>query len=228
MDRDLSAAPNENIDQPLKHSTVKRISVLKRQIQAYFYPPKTPMSSSVRISQLKVQLSENYRDQNLPFRKFQPEKRLPKILDDLFTVKIGLKWAIIPFFRCSKILGEAGKQEILQQMFRKFQIANRLPNRYFRKLTLGAPDLFRGQRYPPFEQLGQENGSTTIDDKIFKTLSLNGVTSKNNPQLKLEYLLFPKVGSKSSTTSHGGDGEGNLVLHFLKSAKRQIPERPFR
>ena len=29
-----------------------------------------------------------YRDQNLPFRKFQPEKRLPKILGDLFRVKI--------------------------------------------------------------------------------------------------------------------------------------------
>ena len=28
-------------------------------------------------------------------------------------------------------LGEAGKQEILQQMFRKFQISNRLPNRCF-------------------------------------------------------------------------------------------------
>ena len=27
---------------------------------------------------------------------------------------------IIPFFRCSKILGEAGKQGILQQMFQKF------------------------------------------------------------------------------------------------------------
>ena len=39
--------------------------------------------------------------------------------------------AIIPFFRCSKILGEAGKQEILQQMFRKFYFSNRLPNRYF-------------------------------------------------------------------------------------------------
>ena len=25
-----------------------------------------------------------------------------------------------PIFRCSKILGEAGKQDILQQMFRKF------------------------------------------------------------------------------------------------------------
>ena len=30
------------------------------------------------------------------------------------------KWVIIPFFRCSKILGQAGKQEILQQIFQKF------------------------------------------------------------------------------------------------------------
>ena len=59
-------------------------------------------------------------DQNLPFRKFQPEKRFQKILGDLFRVKIRLKWAIKPFFRCSKILGQAGKQGILQQMFRKF------------------------------------------------------------------------------------------------------------
>ena len=50
-------------------------------------------------------------DQNLPCRKFQPEKRLSKVLGDLFRVKIRLKWAIIPFFRCSKILGQAGKQE---------------------------------------------------------------------------------------------------------------------
>ena len=34
-------------------------------------------------------------------------------------------------FRCSKILGEAGKQIILQQIFRKFWISNRLSNRYF-------------------------------------------------------------------------------------------------
>ena len=48
-----------------------------------------------------------------------------------FRVKIPWKWVNIPFFRCSKILGEAGKQEILQHMPRKFQISNRLPNRYF-------------------------------------------------------------------------------------------------
>ena len=29
-----------------------------------------------------------YKDQNLPFRKFQLEKRLPKILGELFRVKI--------------------------------------------------------------------------------------------------------------------------------------------
>ena len=33
----------------------------------------------------------NYSDQNLPFRKCQPEKRLPKILGDLFTVGKGSK-----------------------------------------------------------------------------------------------------------------------------------------
>ena len=33
----------------------------------------------------------------------------------------------------------AGKQEILQQMFRKFKISNRLPNRYFPKIDVGCP-----------------------------------------------------------------------------------------
>ena len=37
------------------------------------------------------------------------------------------------------ILREASKQEILQQMFRKFQISNRLPNRYFPKINDGCP-----------------------------------------------------------------------------------------
>ena len=42
-------------------------------------------------------------------------------------------------FRCSRILGEVGKQEILQKMFRKFWISNRLPNRYFPKIDVGCP-----------------------------------------------------------------------------------------
>ena len=42
------------------------------------------------------------------------------MLGDIFRVKIREKWAIMQFSRCSKILGEAGKKEILQQMFRKF------------------------------------------------------------------------------------------------------------
>ena len=45
----------------------------------------------------------------------------------------------MPFFRRLKILGEAGKQKILQQMFWKFQISNRLPNRYFPKIDAGCP-----------------------------------------------------------------------------------------
>ena len=40
-------------------------------------------------------------------------------------------------FRCSKILGEAGKQEVLQQVLRKFQISDRRPNRYFPKTDVG-------------------------------------------------------------------------------------------
>ena len=57
---------------------VKSILVFERQIQVYFYPLK--IFHLVRIS-----------DRNLPFRKFQPEKRLPKIISDLFRVKIRLK-----------------------------------------------------------------------------------------------------------------------------------------
>ena len=43
--------------------------------------------------------------------------------------------------RCSKILGEAGKQEILQQMLRKFSLDIKSSSEqiFFRKFTLGAP-----------------------------------------------------------------------------------------
>ena len=46
---------------------------------------------------------------------------------------------MILFFKCLKILGEAGKQEILQQMFRNFFISHLLPNRYFPKIDVGCP-----------------------------------------------------------------------------------------
>ena len=36
-------------------------------------------------------------------------------------------------------IGEAGKREILQQMFRKFSISNRLSNIYFPKIDVGCP-----------------------------------------------------------------------------------------
>ena len=78
------------------------------------------------------------------FSKISAKKRLPKILGDLSRIKIDWKWAIMPFFICSKILGESDKQEILQQMFRKFEVSNRLPG-IFRKLTLGAPDWSKDQ-----------------------------------------------------------------------------------
>ena len=38
-----------------------------------------------------------------------------------------------------EILEEAGKQEILQQVFRKFQISDRLAIRYFPKTDVGCP-----------------------------------------------------------------------------------------
>ena len=47
----------------------------------------------------------------------------------------------MPFFRCSKILKEAGKQEILQQMLTENSISQIVfRTDIFRKLTLGAPE----------------------------------------------------------------------------------------
>ena len=45
----------------------------------------------------------------------------------------------IPLFRGSKILGETGKQEILQKMFRNSSSQIVFQTDIFRKLTLGAP-----------------------------------------------------------------------------------------
>ena len=44
----------------------------------------------------------------------------------------------MPFFRSSKILGEAGKQEILQQIL---DLKSSSEEIFFRKLSLGAPVL---------------------------------------------------------------------------------------
>ena len=78
-------------------------------------------------------------------RKFQPQKRLPKILGDLFRVKIRLKWAIIPFFRCSKILGEAGRQarNFTIDVSKILDLKSSSEQIFFRKLLLGAPDKYR-------------------------------------------------------------------------------------
>ena len=46
---------------------------------------------------------------------------------------------MIVVFRCSKILGEAGKQKILRPMFRKFYSQTVFRTDIFRKLSLGAP-----------------------------------------------------------------------------------------
>ena len=45
-----------------------------------------------------------------------------EIVEIVEIVEAEIRWkrAILPSFRCSKILGEEGKQEIVQQMFQKF------------------------------------------------------------------------------------------------------------
>ena len=123
----------EYTSKPFKHSIVERILVFKWQIQAYFYPLKIFICSDFLAKSLVIRKLQGSK---LTFSKIsiQAEKRLKKILGE-----IRQKWAIIPFSRCSKILGEAGKQEILQEMFRKFWISNRLPNRHFPKIDVGCP-----------------------------------------------------------------------------------------
>ena len=54
----------------------------------------------------------------LTFTKISARKKAPKnILGDLFRVRN--QWKMVNY-TILKILGEAGKQEILQQMFQKF------------------------------------------------------------------------------------------------------------
>ena len=83
---------------------------------------------------------ENNRDQNLPFRNFQPEKMLLKILGDLFRVKIRSKGAIMPFLdvrksferqASNKFYNKCGENSRSQIVFR---------TDIFRKLTLGVPE----------------------------------------------------------------------------------------
>ena len=57
-------------------------------------------------------------------------------------------------FRFSKILGEAGKQEILQQMFPKIlDLKSSSEQIFFRKLSLGAPDVFYSFLFRPLGEV---------------------------------------------------------------------------
>ena len=57
-----------------------------------------------------------------------------------FRVNIRLKWVIIPFCRCSKILGEAGKQKNFTTNVLKILVLKSSSEQIFsRKLPLGAP-----------------------------------------------------------------------------------------
>ena len=80
----------------------------------------------------------------------------------------------------SKILGEAGKQEILQQIIRKFKISNRLPNRYFPENCRRVP-LTSESAVATYQSLGALRDTMTnskgecffhgLDDPVFKSLS---------------------------------------------------------
>ena len=89
-------------------------------------------SSDPKIIGIKTDLFEN----------FSQKKRLPKILGDLFRVKICYKWTNIPFLGGSKILGEAGKQEIYNKCSENSRSEIVFRTDIFRKLTLGAPAEF--------------------------------------------------------------------------------------
>ena len=72
----------------MKNTIPKKIPVL------FSRPKKIPFLQNVRPKKiLRTPPSLKYGsrapgDQNLPFRKLKPEKRLPEILGDLFRVKI--------------------------------------------------------------------------------------------------------------------------------------------
>ena len=81
-----------------------------------------------------------------------------------------------PVFQIFEILGEAGKQEILQQMFRKFQISNRLPNRYFPKIVVGCPWMnskcFHATIFCLLIIFGHKNNSKAIKDQLKPTFKM--------------------------------------------------------
>ena len=77
-----SGAPNENIVQ--NHLNIALLIVfqyLNGRYRHVFTPLKFSICSDFLAESLVIR-------KNLPLRKFQPEKRLPKILGDLFRLKI--------------------------------------------------------------------------------------------------------------------------------------------
>ena len=82
----------------------------------------------------------NYRDQNLPFRKFQPEKRLPKILGDHLGGGGGGGGGGFENprrgRRCKKVNNKCFETSRSQIVFRTDS---------FHKLSLGAPERFGTQ-----------------------------------------------------------------------------------
>ena len=111
---------------------------LNGRFRHVFIPEKFSFCSDFLAESLVIR---KLQESKLTFSKILAQnKRVPKILGDLFRVKIRWKWAIIPFFRCSKILGEAGKQEIYNKCSENSRSQIVFRTDIFRKLTLGAPN----------------------------------------------------------------------------------------
>ena len=110
-------APNESIVQ--NHWNIALLNVF------YYLNGRYPLKifrlfgfSSWKSSDPKIIIGiETYLFEN--FSQKKGSRKSAKIMSDVFRVKIRLKMGNYTFSRCSKTLGEAGKQEILQQMFRK-------------------------------------------------------------------------------------------------------------
>ena len=84
-------------------------------------------------------MPENYRDQNSPFRKFQPEKRVSKILGDLFRVKSVKNGQLYHFSNVRKSLEKQASKKFYNKCSENSRSQIVLRTDVFRKLTLGAP-----------------------------------------------------------------------------------------
>ena len=97
------------------------------------------------------QKTKNRNGNGIPFYKAEEKRKIKWNLNSIFlchrkTVGTRVHALIIPFFGCSKILGEAGKQEILQKCTENS-----------RSLIVFRTDIFRNWRWVPLQEERSRN-----------------------------------------------------------------------